>query len=300
MPATTTTAASQGTASPPGRVRGSVRARKRRRWSPGRTTLLILAALPFLYPFAFLVGTALKPNSEFVANEVNFPSHPTFANFSSAWTQADLGAGMLHSAIAVGVGVVLTVLISASSGFWFLMHQGRAAAALRIILIGTMALPPPVFIIPLFVLLSDWHLSNNLIVLGCVYAAWNGSFGLYLTYAYYQRAIPEEVLEASRIDGAARWAQFRRIVLPLSKPAMATIAVLAFVWSWSDLLLAIVLIQNPAQRTLIPATTLLTNRYNTDLPANAAAVVLALLPMLIVFLGGQRFLQRGILAGVGK
>jgi ABC-type glycerol-3-phosphate transport system permease component len=298
MSATTATAASRGTAPPPGR--GPVRVRKRRRWSPGRTTVLVIAALPFLYPFAFLVGTALKPNAEFVADEVNFPSHATFANFSSAWTQADLGAGMVHSAIAVGVGVVLTVLISASSGFWFLIHQGRAATALRIILIGTMALPPPVFIIPLFVLLSDWQLSNNLIVLGCVYAAWNGSFGLYLTYAYYQRAIPEEVLEAARIDGATRWAQFRRIVLPLSKPAMATIAVLSFVWSWSDLLLAIVLIQNPAQRTLIPATTLLTNRYNTDLPANAAAVVLALLPMLIVFLGGQRFLQRGILAGVGK
>jgi ABC-type glycerol-3-phosphate transport system permease component len=206
---------------------------------------------------------------------------------------------MLHSVIAVGVGMILTVLISSGAGFWFLMHQGRLSNALRVILIGTMALPPPVFIIPLFVLLSQWGMSSNLIVLGCVYAAWNGSFGLYLTHACYQRAIPDEVLEAARIDGAGRWTQYRRIVLPLSKPAMATIAVLSFV-SWSDLLLAIVLIQNPAQRTLIPAATLLTNRYNTDIPASAAAVVLALLPMLIVFLGGQRFLQRGILAGVGK
>lgn len=299
MPEATTTSARETT---PGREagRGAGRVRRRRRWSPGRTTLLTLAALPFLYPFAFLVGTALKSNSEFTADAVSFPQHPTFANFSTAWTQADLGAGMVHSAIAVGVGVILTVLISAAAGFWFLMHQGKASAAVRVTLIGTMALPPPVFIIPLFVLLNNWHIANNLIVLGCVYAAWNGSFGLYLTYAYYQRAIPEEVLEAARIDGAARWAQFRRIVLPLSKPAMATIAVLSFVWSWSDLLLAVVLIQNPAQRTLIPATTLLTNRYNSDLPANAAAVVLALLPMLIVFLAGQRFLQRGILAGVGK
>jgi ABC-type glycerol-3-phosphate transport system permease component len=277
-----------------------VSAAGRRRWSPGRTALLAIATLPFLYPFAFLVGTALKPNQEFVADQVGFPSQPTFANFSAAWTQADLGAGMLHSVIAVGVGMILTVLISSAAGFWFLMHQGRFSNALRVILIGTMALPPPVFIIPLFVLLSQWHMSSNLIVLGCVYAAWNGSFGLYLTHAYYKRAIPDEVLEAARIDGAGRWTQYRRIVLPLSKPAMATIAVLSFVWSWSDLLLAIVLIQNPAQRTLIPAATLLTNRYNTDIPASAAAVVLALLPMLIVFLGGQRFLQRGILAGVGK
>jgi ABC-type glycerol-3-phosphate transport system permease component len=78
------------------------------------------------------------------------------------------------------------------------------------------------------------------------------------------------------------------------------LSVLTFVWSWSDLLMALVIIQSAAQRTLIPATALLTNRYNTDIPGNAAAVVIALIPMLIVFLLGQRFLQRGILAGIGK
>ena len=86
---------------------------------------------------------------------------------------------------------------------------------LRIALIGTMALPPPIFIIPLYVLLSDANLTNNLVVLGLVYAAWNASFGLYLIHAYLQRGLPTEVLEAARVDGASVWQTFRRIVIPL-------------------------------------------------------------------------------------
>jgi ABC-type glycerol-3-phosphate transport system permease component len=258
-----------------------------RKFSTSKTFIAALCTLPMLYPFAFLVGTALKTQSEFTQNAAGFPQHTTTANFGYAWRAADLGAASVHSIIAVGVGVVVTTAISALGAYWFFLHKGRLAQALRIMLIGTMALPPPIFIIPLYVLLSDANLTNNLVVLGLVYAAWNASFGLYLIYAYLQRGLPTEVLEAAR-------------VVPLLRPAIATLAVLTFVWSWSDLLMALVIIQNSAQRTLVPATALLTNHYNTDIPANAAAVVIALVPMLIVFLLGQRFLQRGILAGVGK
>jgi ABC-type glycerol-3-phosphate transport system permease component len=271
-----------------------------RKVSPPKTLIAVICTLPMLYPFAFLVGTALKTQPEFTANASGFPQRLTLSNFSYAWQSADLGAGVGHSLIAVGVGVVVTVTISALGAFWFFLRKGRGARLLRIVLIGTMALPPPIFIIPLYVLLSDANLTNNLAVLGLVYAAWNSSFGLYLIHAYLQHGMPPEVLEAASVDGASTGQVFRRIVLPLLRPAIATLSVLTFVWSWSDLLMALVIIQNAAQRTLIPATALLTNRYNTDIPGNAAAVVIALIPMLIVFLLGQRFLQRGILAGIGK
>jgi ABC-type glycerol-3-phosphate transport system permease component len=271
-----------------------------RKFSTSKTAIAVVCTLPMLYPFAFLVGTALKTQGNFTADAAGFPQQLTISNFSYAWRSADLGAGALHSVIAVGVGVVVTVLISALGAFWFFLRRGRIARTVRFILIGTMALPPPIFIIPLYVLLSDANLTNNLVVLGLVYAAWNASFGLYLIHAYLQRGLPPEILEAARVDGAGMWQMFRRIVVPLLRPAIATLAVLTFVWSWSDLLMALVIIQDSTSRTLIPATALLTNRYNTDIPGNAAAVVIALIPMLVVFLLGQRFLQRGILAGVGR
>ena len=269
------------------------------RWSPTRTGVLIVFCLPFLYPFVFLVATALKPLSEFNEDPVGMPSHPTFFNLKDAWNTAALGPAMLHSAVAVGVAVVVTVGISAAGAFWFLGHDGRLARTLRYSLIGTMALPPPVFIVPLFVLLSEHSLTDNLFVLGLVYAGWNASFGLYLLYAYF-RGLPGEVLEAAEIDGATRVQLLMRVIMPLSKPALATLAVLTFIWSWSDLLLSVVLVQDPDRRLLTPATALLADQYSTNIPRNAAGVLIAIVPMLLVFLLGQRSLVRGILAGVGK
>ena len=274
-------------------------ARDRRKWYFGRTTFLLLVASTFIYPFVFLVGTALKSLVAFGNNSIDLPRHPTFDNLSSAWTSAGLGPAMLHSLVAVGVGVVVTVAISTLGAFWFTRHRGRLARVLRYALIGTMALPPPVFIIPLFILLADHGLSSNLLVLGLVYAGWNASFGLYLVYTY-MNGLPNEVIEAARIDGASPLQLFVRVLLPLSRPVLATLAVLTFVSSWADLLIAVVLVQEPDRRLLTPATALLHDQYSTNIPQQAAGVVIAILPMLAAFVVGQRWLVRGIAAGVGK
>lgn len=273
---------------------------ERRRWSPSRTGLIALTTIPFLYPFVFLVGTALKPLPAFDRNSVSWPAHPTLANILAAWDQAALGPGMLHSLVAVATGVLVTLVISAMGAYWFYRHPGRLSNILRVALIGTMAFPPPVFIIPLYVMLSNWNLTDNLLVLGIVYAGWNASFGLYLMYAYYEDGVPREILEAAQVDGASVWQTFLQIILPLSLPVLATLAALTFVWSWGDLLISVVLVQNPALRTLVVSAALLTNRFNTDIPANAAAALIALVPMLAIFLVAQRYLVKGIAAGVGK
>jgi raffinose/stachyose/melibiose transport system permease protein len=269
------------------------------RTSFGRTALLIVATLPFLYPFIFLVSTAFKPLSDFNRDQIGLPTSPTTENLRSAWEIADLGPAMIHSLIAVGVAVVVTVVLAATGAFWFVRHQGRLSTTLRWILIGTMAVPPPVFIIPLFIQLSDWSLTDNLLALGFVYAAWNVSFGLFLMYAFLT-GLPSEVTEAAEVDGANAWQLLTRVMLPLARPAIATLAVLTFIWSWSDLLISVVLVQDPSRRLLTPATALLNDQYNTNTPRNTAGVLIAILPMLLVFLLGQRSLVRGILAGVGK
>ncbi len=267
--------------------------------SISRTAILVVAVLPFLYPFVFLVGTALKPLASFNENSVNLPSHPTLENIGAAWTEASLGSAMLHSLVAVGVGVAATVAVSAAGAFWFFLHEGWPARVLRYVLIGTIALPPPVFIIPLFVLLSDHSATDNLLVLGLVYAGWNASFGLYLIYTYF-KGLPPDVIEAARVDGASLLQLLWKVMLPLSRPVLATLAVLSFIWSWSDLLISIVLVQDPSRRLLTPATALLSDQYSTDIPKQAAGVLIAVLPMLFVFLLGQRSLVRGVAAGVGK
>lgn len=268
-------------------------------WSRSRTLLMVVLTIPFIYPMAFLVYTALKPLSEFNKSSIALPQAPTLHNIESAWTTADLGRAMLNSLSAVSVSVVATVCVCSLGAYWFLLKQGRFARMLRFVIIGTMAVPPPVIILPLFSILNDWNLTNNLIVLGLVYAAWNASFGLYLMYAHL-KGLPGEIIEAAQIDGASFFTVFSRVLLPMSRPVLGTLAVLTFVWSWSDLLLAVVLVQAPGSRLLIPATALFADRYNTDTPQLAAGALIALMPMVVVFLIGQRALVRGITAGMGK
>jgi raffinose/stachyose/melibiose transport system permease protein len=272
---------------------------KRHRPSRFRTALMVVLTLPFLYPFVFLLYTALKPLREFNSNAVGLPASPTTKNFSEAWNFAHLGSAAWHSAVTVILAVLITVAICATGAYWFTLYRGRWSRALRVCLIGTMAIPPPVLVLPIFVQLNGWNLTDNLVALAFVYAAWNASFGLYLMYAYYDQ-MPREVIEAAKVDGASDAAVFFRVLLPLSRPALATLAVLAFIWCWSDLLLAIVIVQDPALRLLVPATALLAGQYNTNTPQLAAGVVIALVPMVAVFLAGQRALVRGITAGVGK
>jgi ABC-type glycerol-3-phosphate transport system permease component len=273
--------------------------RHRGDWSFGRTVLLLALTLPFLYPFAFLVSLAVKPIAEFNDDPVDLPQHPTLDNLTDAWSEAGLGQAMLNSALAVCLGVVITVLVSTAAAYWFVRHTSRAARVLRYALIGTISLPAPIFIIPLFVMLSEHGATDNLFVLALVYAAWNGSFGLYLVYTYF-RSLPRDTFEAAQVDGASGLQVFARIYLPLSRPAVATLAALAFIASWSDLLISVVLVQDAERRLLTPATALLNDRYNADTPKVAAGVLIAILPMLLVFLLGQRWIVRGMTAGVNR
>lgn len=264
-----------------------------------RTSLMAVLSLPFLYPFLFLVNTALKPNREFERDATSFTSNPTSANLASAWNDAGLGGAMLNSLIAVSIAVVFTLVVSVSAAFWFIRHEGRWSTTWRILLIATTAIPLPVYIIPLFLQLSGKGLTDNLYVMGVIYAGWNASLGLYLIHTFL-KAIPSELLEAARIDGANVWQQLVYMIVPLAKPMIATVAILSFVWSWGDLLAGVVIVQDPDRRLLVPATALLNDIHLSNIPRTAAAVLIAITPMFIVFMVGQRALVRGILAGSGK
>ena len=122
----------------------------------GRTTLLLVAAVPFLYPFVFLVSTALKPLSEFNEDAVGFPASPTLHESPRGLERGRRSGPRCCTRWSPSAfAVIVTMALSATGAYWFTRHRGRWSAALRWALIGTMAIPPPVFIIPLFVQLSD-------------------------------------------------------------------------------------------------------------------------------------------------
>lgn len=272
-----------------------------RKYSYGRTALALVATIPFLYPFVFLIGTVVKTREDYVQDPVGLPDSVSTGYVSRAWNEGDLGPAILHSMIAVLTGVVLLAIVSSMAAFWFMRHRGRLARLGQGVLLALTAFPVVVMVIPLFVLLANAGLSDNLVVLGVVYAAINAPFGVFLMRAYFENGIPPEVLEAAEVDGASVATQFLRIVLPLSLPALATLMALGFVWSWGDLLISVVLVQDETRRTLTTASAaLVSGRFDYDPQLAAATVLISMVPVIFVFMASQRALVRGLTGGVGK
>jgi ABC-type glycerol-3-phosphate transport system permease component len=282
------------------RVRRLVRRRARGSWSPVRTGAAILLTIPFLYPLVFLVGTALKTEPEFFRNPIGLPRSVTVDHLSFAWSTAGLGRAMLNSLVAVGIGVVLCLALSSMAAFYFRRHTGLVSRGLLGISVGFWFIPWVVWVIPFFILISDLGLTNSLVMLGVTYAVLAAPFSVFFLWSYFRNGIPEETLESSSVDGASALQQFVRIVIPLSLPALATVAALNAVNLWGDLLFAIILLQEPAKLPATAAAAGLVGQFETPIQAIAAASLISIAPLIVVFAFAQRAIMRGFTAGLGK
>ena len=276
------------------------RLRRRRTWSPIRLSIAIVLAATYLMPFAFMFATALKPADQFLTDPSAWPRSLSLEHFRYAWRNAELGNGLRHSAIAVGIGVVLCCAICSMAAFWFLRHRGRVASALLAGFGSLWILPQVVWLIPFFLVLTTLNLTNNIFVLGVVYGTVFAPSFIWLLWAYFLQGLPPDIIEAAEIDGASLFQQYLRIALPLSKPALGAVAALTFVFSWGDLLLAVVLLSDPDQFTVVPATAILSGRLGSGVQATTAAAIITMIPPMVIFLIAQKAIVRGITGGFSK
>jgi len=265
-----------------------------------RNIVALALTLPFLYPFYFLIITALKSNQGYANNQLGLPHPVVFTQFTSAWQSASLGRSLLNSTIAAGIGALVAIVLSAPAADWCARTRSKAKS----IVLGTVAciwmIPMIIWIIPMFVELSRAHMTNNLLVLGVIYGVTNTPLGLYLLYAYLADAVPGEVREAAIVAGAKPRHIFFMISLPISLPVLVTIAVLAFVWSWGDVLIAAVLLQSQNDWTVTLSATSFVSRYGISIQQEAAAAIISMLPMVVIFAVGQRGIVKGLTVGSGR
>jgi len=271
-----------------------------RRYSLWRTALLIALTVPFVYPFAFLVVTAIRTDADYARSPVGLPGELTFENVRAAWNGAGLSTAFLNSFIAVTTGVAVCCVLSSCAAFWFYRHRNRVGNAFLAVVVGSQALPWVLWIIPTFILLSNLALINNLFMLGVLYGTLYTPFATWFLWSYLKNGVSLEVLEAAQMDGASLLQQLTRVVVPLSTPALGTIAALTFVWMWGDLLLAVILLQDPAKFTAVVGAATLVGQFRANVQESAAAALLVIVPMLVVFLIAQRAIVRGFTAGIGR
>ncbi len=263
----------------------------------GRLFLLALMAFTLL-PFVSIFFTALHPSGT-VPNGLDWPANPQWGNFVRAVTEADMPALLASSAFIVAAVVPIALVISTMAGFAIGLLRVPGAGALLLLFVFGLTLPYPGIIIPIYFLERTIGIYNTrlAIVLPLI--------GLYMPFAvFWMRAhfvnMPGEISEAARVDGASAWDLFWKIHLPLARAPLSSLGILMAVWTWNQFLLALVLVEDPAQRTMAGALGAFQGHYATDIPLLCAGTLLILIPTLVIFVLFQRQIITALLQGSVK
>lgn len=274
---------------------GSVRQRLTR-W--GLHGLLVVAALLTLFPLLWMLSVSFMPAGESsTLPPPLFPSVPTLANYRLLFAQHGLGRYFANSVAVSALVTLLSLLINAMAGYAFAKLRFRGREPLFKALLGALVIPAQVAMMPLFLLLKSLGLVNT--YGGVIVPAMASIFGIFLM-RQYALSIPDEILEAARIDGASEGRIFRSIVLPLCQPILVTLALFTFLGTWNDFLWPLVVLTEDELRTLPVALAALSREHVQDNELMMAGSVVTVLPVLVLFLSLQRYYLKGIMVGSVK
>jgi multiple sugar transport system permease protein len=259
----------------------------------GIAVLTLVAAvmvLPFLWIFqaAFAASDALL----YQIPPRLFPADSTTANFGDVFNLVPFGTFILNSLIVAGAITFGQLVACSTAAYAFARMDFKGRRALFAVLLASLLVPFQVTIVPLFLLIRGIGAYNTLPAL--ILPALVSAFGVFLLRQHFL-SIPIELDEAAEIDGADRWTIFTRVVLPLSKPALATLGILTFTYWWNDVFTPLIMISDTDKQTLPVGLILLAGRYNTgSLGDIAAGITMAVVPAMIVFLIFQRYIVKSI------
>lgn len=252
--------------------------------------LLGLGALITSFPFIWMVTTSLKPLSESRAYPPTIvPTTISFDSYVRLFTELDFARYLLNTVIVVAIGFGGMLLV-AMAGYGFAKFRFPGRNAMFLLVLATMMIPVQVTMIPTYLILNSVGLTNTL--LGVALPTLVGGFGLFLT-RQFMTTIPDEMLEAARLDGAGEWRILRSIVLPMSQPILAVLGVLTFITGWNSFLWPLVIATDSDNYTLSVGLSLLNKQLTVSPPLQMAGASLMVIPILIVFVILQRHIVQG-------
>jgi raffinose/stachyose/melibiose transport system permease protein len=262
-------------------------------------TLTYAVALVFavaaIAPLLGVLLAALHPPGSLLSG-ISLPETLSLDTFGAAWEQGSFSSLMTSSVIVSASVVALTTLASIPAGYAFGVIRFPFSNVLFYVLIAGIIIPFEAVIIPLYYSFRDLGLTNTYWSLILPQAGLQVCFGTFWMRAFF-RSAPAELIEAARIDGATTWQVLWRVLVPIARPAVFTLVVLVFTWSWNDFLLALVMISDEAHRTAPLGLSVFKSRYGLDVPSLSAAAILVALPILVIYVFAQRQFIRGVLSG---
>jgi ABC-type glycerol-3-phosphate transport system permease component len=264
-----------------------------------RQLTAVFATVLSLFPVYFMTVSAFKTKTEYLSNKWGFPQLPILSNFSTAIAGERFFIRFTNSTILTVGSVVASLIIACLAAYAFARMDFPGKRTLFNVILSLMVVPPVVMVVPLFVSMVRWKLVNTYQGTILIYVGLLLPFSIYLMTNFFQ-TIPKEIVDAARIDGCSNLGVFQQIMMPLSAPAVITLVVVNALWVWNELLIALVFLQKDELKTLMVGIAALRSRNYVDIPATMAGLLIATIPIVVLYMFGQKYFIRGLVSGAVK
>lgn len=265
--------------------------------------VLILLFICFIFPFILVLINVFKTKGDITSNPLALIGEHgfTFKNFPEAMRKMNFGSAFLNSFIITVCSTVFTILLSSMTAFLMVRNKWKVNGILFGLMIASMVIPFQVLMIPLVSLYGGWlGILNHRATLIFMHVGFSLSMATFMFHGAIHTNVPVSLEEAATIDGCTRWQTYWKIVFPLLKPTIATVAIIDAMAFWNDYLLPSLVLGRKELYTLPIATQAFYGTYSTDMGLVMAALLLAMLPILILYLFLQRYIVEGVTAGAVK
>lgn len=260
---------------------------------------VMIASITCIYPIFWLFYSSMKTQKEFDINSVSLPASPTLDNFRYVLTASEMPRYMLNSLCITAVSVLIILICSFVGGYFFSRFQFRGRALLYGLFLAGILIPVHSLMVPMYVIFSNLRLNNHLLTLVLPYVAFQLPVGIYLVESYI-RSIPAAMEEAAAIDGASFSYTLFRIILPMAMPVLTTLGILSLFYCWNEFSFALILTTDSRLRTIPLGLALFKGSFTTDYPVLMAAMAVAILPALVLYMIFSKNIIKGMVSGAVK
>jgi len=275
----------------------SSRLNPRARW-PVFIGMCVIAAT-IIYPLFFVVTTSLRTNVDYKKDPFGAPGALNFDNYFKLWNEYNVGRAFVNSVFVAGISVAFVLIFATLAGYALAKLPVFGSKLFNATFVSVMLIPGPVLIIPIYLVLAKLGLVGSYPGLILVYVATGLPFAIFfLTLTF--RAIPDELIEAARVDGAGFFRTLWSIVTPMGSSGIATLAVLQFLGIWNELIFALILIPDAQMKLLTPTLASIGKRFVSDQPLTSAGLFITALVPLLMLTFASKYIMRGLQVGLSR
>ncbi|MFK9093810.1 carbohydrate ABC transporter permease [Bacillus salipaludis] len=262
---------------------------------------LLAWGLSVLYPILWTAYTSLKDNKQLFADAWALPKVLHFENYVNAWINSNIASNFLNSFFVTIIATFLSLVLSATTSYVLARYKFKGDKVLYTILISAMMIPHVLAIIPLFFLLEKMNMLNSLFGLSLVYTSMVIPLGIFILTSFF-KTLPKELEEAAEVDGCGHFAIFFKIMLPLSKSGLITVGLMNLIVFWNEYFMGLVFLQEPTKYTLPVGIAYLAEEsaYRADWGALFAGLVIAMVPIIVIYSLFQKRITEGLTSGALK